>query len=277
MEFIMSILEQYFWPIFIILVAFVLIIMVSCFKIFEKANIDGYKALIPIYNVYLWLDIADLPIFLIPLMFVPILNILIFFVASYRIGKNFRENHVFTMGLCFLPLIFYPLLALSNSLYKPAEERGIIRPQDENSMMYNQFPDVEEIVENSKIQSILKPVEMSIVEEEAVIPESEVDLRMPDKVPPSQALGVKVNDDNLILNIDDDGMWQDHQQLSEVEQTKKVVTIDPIKDDPLFNPDAKPIKVANLDKYKICPNCGTRLDCDAEICFLCGKSVDDEE
>ena len=275
MEYIMNILGQYFWPIFIILVAFILIIMVSCFKIFEKANIDGYKALIPIYNVYLWLDIADLPIFLIPLMFVPILNILIFCFASYRIGKNFRKNHVFIIGLCFLPLVFYPLLALSNSLYKPAEERGIIRPQDENTMMYNQFPDVEEIVGHPMIQPILKPVKEPILEEKTV--ETEVDLNMPEKVvPTTQSLGGNGNEDNLILDIDDDGMWQDREQLSEVEQTKKVVTIDPIKDDPLFNPDAKPIKVANLDKYKICPNCGARLDYDAEICFLCGKSVDDE-
>lgn len=262
----MNFIGQYFWALLIIITAFLAIMIISCFKIFEKANIDGYKALIPIYNIYLWLEIADLPIFLIPLMFVPILNILIFVVASIKIGKNFKKNIAFISGMCFLPFVFYPLLAFSNSLYKPAEERGIIRPQDQNSMMYNQFPDVEEIVGKTNSNIAILPLEEPMLEN-----------AFDDTLPASSLSSFDQNDDNLILNVDDEGMWQDHQTLSEIEQTKKVVTIDPLKDDPLFNPEAKPIKVANLDKYKICPHCKTRLDMDAEICFLCGKSITEEE
>lgn len=253
---------DYFWPIIILTTLFLGIMLISCFRIFEKAKIDGYKVFIPIYNLYLFVKIADLPIFMIPLLLLPIINIFAFWMISIRIGSNFGKERIFQIGLCIFPIFFYPVLAFSNSLYKASTEVGTIRPQDENATMYNQFPEVTEVVEeNDPEMENNKP----IIEETK-------------KEPVTNALGIveDLEKEDFILEVDNDSTWQDEQKLSEIEQTKKIVTIDPLKDDPLFSPDAKPIKVANLDQYKICPNCGAKLDHDAKTCFLCGAKIEEK-
>ncbi len=272
MGYIMTFLETYMIPVIIVSSIFLIIMLLSCFKIFEKAKIDGYKVLIPFYNLYLFVKIADLPVFVVPLLFIPFLNVLVFWFISYRIGERFHKNVIFNLGLCILPFLFYPILAFTKSLYKPAEEIGHIRAQEQNSTLYNQFPDVEEVVsEEPEIDPV--PLEDSYIEPEIPIeiPSNEESTMNP--------LGIveEMEQDNLILDIDKESAWEDREQLSEVELTKKVVTIDPMKDDPLFNPDAMPVKAASLDQYKVCKHCRARLDMDAKVCFLCGHRIEEEE
>lgn len=292
MGYLMNFILDYFWPIFIIMVIFLIVMLVSCFRIFEKAKIDGYKVLIPFYNVYLFVKIADLPIFFVPILLIPMMNIFIFWYISFRIGDRFGKNIVFNLGMCLIPFVFYPILAFSNSLYKAAEERGVIRPQDQNSTLYNQFPDVVEVVQedilepfgtNDTIESV--PLEEENFSTNGLIPPMELPVipstELKEVTSQEQMNSLEViehpSDEYLILDIEDDDTWHDQKQLSESEKTKKVVTIDPLKDDPLLNPDAQPIKIAHLDQYKVCKNCGARLDSDAEICFLCGKRIEIEE
>ncbi len=240
MNFFINFVYDFFWPVLICSIVFLLIMIIAGFRIFEKANIDGYKILIPIYNLYLLLQIAELPIFLIPLFFIPFVNVLVFWLLSFFLGKQFDKKMGFRIGMCFLPILFYPVLAFSNSLYKAEEEVGMIRPQDQNSTMYNQFPDVEEVVSGQG----------------------------------ANPLGVADVENDMILEIDNDTTWQDQDRSVTID--KKVVTIDEM-DDPLLNPDAKPIKVGNLDQFKICPNCGSRLGIDAEVCFLCGAPIEESQ
>lgn len=259
---LMNAIQTYLWPIVIVFVSFLLIILISCFRIFEKANIDGYKVLIPIYDLYLLLEIADLPIFFIPLFFIPIVNIFVFWFVSVRLGNNFSKSTAFKIGMCIFPFIFYPILAFSRDLYKAYEESVKIRMQDQKSTLYNQFPDITETIPEISSQGTLKP---------------QISKEMPVSSTVN-ALGIKTNtSDEFVLDIDDDSTWNSENKLSEIEQSKKVVEIDPIKDDPLLNPDAKPIKVVPLDQYKVCPHCKTRLDLDAKICFLCGQKIEEEQ
>lgn len=280
MGYFMTFLETYLIPIIMIASIFLIVMLVACFKIFEKAKIDGYKVLIPLYNLYLFVKIADLPIFVVPLLFVPFINILVFWFVSYRIGERFQKNTIFNIGLCILPLVFYPILAFSKSLYKPAEEIGHIRVQEQNSTLYNQFPDVEEVVSDEGFP--VEPVPIEPLEETSLATPVEP-IAPPIDIPvnqvPTNPLGVveDMEHENLILDVDKESAWEDREQLSEAELTKKVVTIDPIKDDPLFNPDAMPVKAASLDQYKVCKHCRARLDMDAKICFLCGHRIEEEE
>lgn len=288
MGYIMTFLETYLVPVIIVVLVFFVIMLLSCFKIFEKAKIDGYKVLIPLYNLYLFVKIADLPIFVVPLLLIPFLNILVFWFVSYRIGDRFHKNVIFNIGLCIFPFLFYPILAFSKSLYKPAEEIGHIRAQEQNSTLYNQFPDVEEVVSE---EPLIAPVpleehytESEMSAEPVYSEEMEPQMVGGTMVPPigqmpENPLGIveEMEHDNLILDVDKESAWEDKEQLSEAELTKKVVTIDPMKDDPLFNPDAMPVKAASLDQYKVCKHCRARLDMDAKVCFLCGHRIEEEE
>lgn len=241
MEVIINFIEQNLVTIIVSIVIFLLIMLLSLFRILEKAKIDGYKALIPIYNLYLLIKIADLPIFFVPLFFLPILNIFTLCYVSIRIAENFHKKTFFKIGICLFPILFYPVLAFSKSLYKPEAEEPI-RPQDQDAIFYNQIPSVEEVVGATKSSGLIES-----------------------------------NDSEpIILDIDVENDWE-HGPESETERTKKVVIIDPLKDDPLFNPEAAPIKIASLDHYKVCKNCKARLDIDAKICFLCGHPVEEDE
>lgn len=284
MGYLMNFIDVFFWPIIFLLVIFMIIMIFSWWKLFEKAKIDGYKALIPLYNLYLFLNIAELPIFFIPIFFIPILNIIVFWIASIRLGNLFGKKKFFQIGMCILPFLFYPILGLSDSLYKAEEERGRIHPKDKNTTMYNQFPEVSdtvsEIVSDNVLSTPIKPITpildpVATVEEVQNLEPIPTIEETPNTVEPLSTVenGI-LQHDNLILDVDsEDTTWQDQKKLTEAEETLKVVTIDPLKDDPLFNPEAKPVKAASLDHYKVCPNCGARLDVDAQICFLCGKQI----
>ena len=238
MGYLMNFILDYFWPIFIITVIFLIIMLVSCFRIFEKAKIDGYKVLIPFYNLYLFVKIADLPIFFVPILLIPIINVFIFWYISFRIGERFGKNIIFNLGMCVVPFVFYPILAFSNNLYKAAEERGTIRSQDQNSTLYNQFPDVvevvqEDVLEPSSINSIMEPVPVEENKEEHSMNESIPPMELP-VIPSKQVNDItsqnqmdslnvveQPSDEYLILDIEDDDTWHDQKQLSESEKTKK--------------------------------------------------------
>lgn len=271
MGYLMQIIYVFFWPIVVIGTIFLALLLFSWGKLFEKVDIDGYKALIPLYNLYLLLNIAELPIFMIPILLIPGINIIAFWIMSFRVGERFGKKRSFQVGMSLLPFIFYPILSLSDCIYKE-DEQGDVRDEDRNTMMYHQFPGVavDEVIsevdspiqtENQTVSSVSLEPKANIVEESS----------------PSLGIVEEPVDTDIILDIDnEDSTWQDKKKLTEAEETLKVVTIDPLKDDPLFNPGAKPVKVASLDHYKTCPNCGARLDVDAEICFLCGKQIEEK-
>ena len=103
--------------IFILLIAVVLI--AAMWKVFEKAGEPGWAALIPIYNFIVLLKIAGKPAWWVVLMFIPFVNFVIAIILSLAIAKNFGKGAGFGLGLAFLGLVFYPILAWGDSRYEP--------------------------------------------------------------------------------------------------------------------------------------------------------------
>lgn len=104
---------------FFILVYMLIIVLmlVSMWKIFVKAGKAGWASLIPFYNTIVMLEIAKLPIWYIFLMFIPIVNAIIGVVVMAKMAKAFGKGTGFVLGMLFLPLIFYPILAFDKSEY----------------------------------------------------------------------------------------------------------------------------------------------------------------
>ena len=68
-----------------------IILVAGMWKMFEKAGIDGWKAIIPIYNIYLeTVYIAKKEWWYIILYFIPIVNIFAMIKAHMEVAKNFR-------------------------------------------------------------------------------------------------------------------------------------------------------------------------------------------
>ncbi len=98
----------------------IMVFFIYCmWKIFEKAGHEGWKCLIPIYNAYIQLKIAQMPGWYLLLLLIPFVNIVIAIMMSIKIAENFGKSSGFGLGLAFLGFIFYPILALGDAQYLP--------------------------------------------------------------------------------------------------------------------------------------------------------------
>ena len=94
-------------------------ILVACWKLFVKAGKPGWGTLIPIYNTILQLQIVKKPWWWIFLFLIPFANIYFAIVVMHRLSLSFGKEAGFTVGLIFLPIVFYPILAFGDAQYKP--------------------------------------------------------------------------------------------------------------------------------------------------------------
>jgi hypothetical protein len=113
---------------FIIVVLLIIIFMVvSEWIIFTKAGKPGWATLVPIYNTIVLLEIVGKPWWWLFLLCIPIVNIVFLIIIYHRLSVAFGHEVGFTLGLIFLPIIFFPLLAFGDSKYLGPD--GIPAPQ----------------------------------------------------------------------------------------------------------------------------------------------------
>ena len=113
-------LEAVFGVFMILILATSLLMLVSWWRIFQKAKLPGRGAIIPFYNIYLIFKLAGKPNWTWWLLFPPVLWILMI-VAQFKIAEKFGKGTGFALGLWFLPVIFYPILAFSKDAEYHAE------------------------------------------------------------------------------------------------------------------------------------------------------------
>jgi hypothetical protein len=97
------------------------VLFVALWKVFEKAGQPGWAAIIPIYNVYILIKVAGRPGWWLLLIFVPVVNFVISIIISLDVARNFGKTVGFGIGLIFLSIIFYPILAFGDARYQPVE------------------------------------------------------------------------------------------------------------------------------------------------------------
>ncbi len=102
--------------VFIIAITFFYI--VAMWRVFTKAGESGIASIIPFYNVYIMIRIADRPGWWFFLLFIPFLNFIIAILINIDIARNFGYGTGFALGLIFLGFIFWPILAFSGCEYQ---------------------------------------------------------------------------------------------------------------------------------------------------------------
>jgi hypothetical protein len=102
----------------IVAIAISLFVIISMWKVFVKAGQPGWGVLIPIYNVYLMLQIAGRPGWWLILFLIPFVNFVVGIIVDIDIAKNFGKDAAFGLGLFFLGFIFYPILAFGSATYQ---------------------------------------------------------------------------------------------------------------------------------------------------------------
>ena len=136
-------------------IAFFILMVVAMWKIFAKAGEPGWKAIIPIYNVYIYFKIAGMknwfwalfiveiavsilsafsngaiitdqagnvvsiqnPIFPILMLAAAIFEIVVAIMQCAKLSKAFGRGIGTTLGLIFLPNIFQLILAFGSAKY----------------------------------------------------------------------------------------------------------------------------------------------------------------
>ena len=87
-------------------------------KMFAKAGRPGWASLIPIYNTYVILRIAEKPGWWLILLFIPLVNLVVWILALAGLAANFGKKDGFVVGLLLLPIVFMPILGFGAAVYK---------------------------------------------------------------------------------------------------------------------------------------------------------------
>ncbi len=113
-----SMLTGAFSVVFFLISLFIgVITIISWWKIFTKAGREGWKSLIPIYNLIVLLEIAHMPLWWVVLFFIPVANFIALIMLNNNLAKTFGKSSAFGLGLTFLGFIFYPILAFGPAQY----------------------------------------------------------------------------------------------------------------------------------------------------------------
>lgn len=91
--------------------------------VFEKAGRAGWKAIIPIYNFYVMLQIGENAWWWLVLVFIPIINIYALYKIHVGVARFFGRGIGFGLGLAFLGTIFFPLLGFGE--YQPRQSGSL--------------------------------------------------------------------------------------------------------------------------------------------------------
>lgn len=102
----------------------IVLMIASMWKVFTKAGQDGWKAIIPIYNIFVLLKIVGRPGWWLILLLIPLVNFIVAIVIHVDLAKSFGKGVGFGLGLTFLGIIFYPLLGFGDAQYQGPSAAG---------------------------------------------------------------------------------------------------------------------------------------------------------
>jgi Family of unknown function (DUF5684) len=102
----------------IIYLAVIVLFIAGFWTVFTKAGEDGWKAIIPIWNTIVLLKIVGRPWWWILLMLIPIVGLVILIMVYRETSRSFGRGVGFTVGLLFLPFIFFPILGFGSATYQ---------------------------------------------------------------------------------------------------------------------------------------------------------------
>jgi len=119
----------------IVWLAVLVVMVVSMWKVFEKAGVEGWKAIIPVYNGWVLAEIAGKPGWwgivglagIIPVLgiFASLAQFVLFILIAIELAKAFGKDPVFAALLIILPVVGFPMLAFGDAKYtKPATARA---------------------------------------------------------------------------------------------------------------------------------------------------------
>ncbi len=101
-----------------LIVVVALPIILGMWKTFQKAGRHGWECIIPIYNNMVLAEIGGKPNWWGLLCLIPYAGVVFTIWITNLTAKKFGKNEGFTVGLIFLPFIFWPILGFGSAEYE---------------------------------------------------------------------------------------------------------------------------------------------------------------
>lgn len=106
-------------PVILISLAIGVLMLVAVWKVFAKAGEPGWASLIPFYNTYVEFRMAGYNPWLFLLLLVPVVNIVLALLVSYKIGETFGKGPVFNIvWMVLFPVVGWLILGFGDAQYR---------------------------------------------------------------------------------------------------------------------------------------------------------------
>lgn len=92
--------------------------LIAMWKVYTKAGKPGWVVLIPVYNLYVLLEIIGRPWWWLLLFLIPVVNVFLIFIIMFDLARSFGKGSGFALGLIFLNLIFILILGFGSAEYE---------------------------------------------------------------------------------------------------------------------------------------------------------------
>lgn len=83
----------------------------------SKSGEPGWSQIIPIYNLLVLLKVAKKPAWWIIWFIIPFSLPIVLLIVLHSISKSYGKGFGYTLGLFFLPFVFFPILGFGKSQY----------------------------------------------------------------------------------------------------------------------------------------------------------------
>ncbi len=115
-----------------ILLLIIILFPMLNYWIFSEAGVEGYKALIPFYNYYIWLKVIEKPWWWLLLMLVPFINMFMIMLMLVKTAVSYGKYKLGDQALSVLfPLVYIPYLGISDKEHYIKPENRVIHKKSQ--------------------------------------------------------------------------------------------------------------------------------------------------
>jgi len=98
-------------------IALVLLVIAGAWRMFDKAGKPGWTAIVPVYNLMMWAEIAGRPAWHGLLALIPAFGVVFVFMIAIDVAKSFGRSGASGAGIVLLGFVFLPWLGFGRSTY----------------------------------------------------------------------------------------------------------------------------------------------------------------
>lgn len=164
-----------------------LVMLISMWKVFKKAGKPGWASIIPIYNIYTMIQIAKLPTYYLLLFIIPIANIYAMFKIYIELAHKFNKSTGFGVGLIFLSVIFFPMLAFGDATYEDSiiETNNNVPNNNTNNVVNNNLNNVNNtVVEQKPVQNTFIQNDTPVMQQQPTVTTSSLEIPKTEEIKP---------------------------------------------------------------------------------------------